>query len=249
MGTLNAFDAITKDGIQNTFKGIQIITRVKIDKLIEVVRTFGLEFKQALVFDRVKEELRIFSANHTVDEVYNTMFLEIVHEVQKNVEDKIRRLSGDAVEILNLVIPKPNIPPDIAHNYKQVKVQWTEQLVATQQQKTETIKKETESIKALADAERNKAVLEIKIKEKILDKEGDQKISMINNAIVKDKEENAADIEKYKMEKEAEANTKLYTDEYVKLNMAQALAANTKFYFSGENSVLGGLLNKVLGNQ
>ena len=51
------------------------------------------------------------------------------------------------------------------------------------------------------------------------------------------------------LEKEAEANTKLYTDEYVKLNMAQALAANTKFYFSGENSVLGGLLNKVLGNQ
>ena len=118
--TLNAFDAITKDGIQNKFKGIQIITRVKIDKLIGVVRKFGLDFKQALVFDRVKEELRIFSANHTVDEVYNTMFLEIVHEVQKNVEEKIRRLSDDAVEILNLVIPKPNIPPDIAHNYKQV---------------------------------------------------------------------------------------------------------------------------------
>ena len=29
----------------------------------------------------------------------------------------------------------------------QVKVQWTEQLVATQQQKTETIKKETEELK------------------------------------------------------------------------------------------------------
>ena len=93
---------------------------------------------------------------------------------------------------MNLVIPKPEIPPDIAHNYKQVpptsflfctylfectfgcfsesevttkihsskvvgkirhlfsvqvKVQWTEQLVATQQQKTEQIKKETEQLK------------------------------------------------------------------------------------------------------
>ena len=83
------------------------------------------------------------------------------------------------------MIPKPEIPPDIAHNYKQVwkllpqsgewlvridhnhkhyyiigsviesdlfyhsqvKVQWTEQLVATQQQKTEQIKKETEQLK------------------------------------------------------------------------------------------------------
>lgn len=130
----------------------------------------------------------------------------------------------------------------------QVKVQWTEQLVATQQQKTETIKKQTESIKAIADAQRNKAVLEIKIAEKILDKEGDQQISTINNAIVKDKEENTANIEKYKVEKEAEANTKLYTADYVKLNMAKALTTNTKFYFSGENSFLGGILNKILAN-
>ena len=49
----------------------------------------------------------------------------------------------------------------IAANYKAVKVQWTEQLVATQQQKTEKIKKETQSIKALLDAEREKDVLEI----------------------------------------------------------------------------------------
>ena len=55
----------------------------------------------------------------------------------------------DGIEILNLVIPKPEIPLDIAQNYKQVKVQWTEQLVATQQQKTERIKKETELIKVM----------------------------------------------------------------------------------------------------
>ena len=53
----------------------------------------------------------------------------------------------DAIEVLNLVIPKPDIPVDIAQNYKQVKVQWTEQLVATQQKKTEEIKKETELMK------------------------------------------------------------------------------------------------------
>ena len=47
------------------------------------------------------------------------------------------------------MIPKPEIPPDIAHNYKQVKVQWTEQLVATQQQKTEAIKKETQHLKVI----------------------------------------------------------------------------------------------------
>ena len=75
------------------------------------------------------------------------MFLDIVGHVTENVKMSIKRLGQDGIEILNLVIPKPEIPTDIARNYKQVKVQWTEQLVATQQQKTEKIKKETELIK------------------------------------------------------------------------------------------------------
>ena len=111
------------------------------------MKKFGTDFKKALVFDRIKEELRIFCANHTIDEVYNTMFLDIVDTVLTNVRTSIKRLGEEGVEILNLVIHKPEIPTDIAHNYKQLKVQWTEQLVATQQQKTEKIKKETELIK------------------------------------------------------------------------------------------------------
>ena len=102
--------------------------------------------------------LRIFCANHTIDEVYNSMFLDIVQHVKDNVEINIRRLTArradhqdteNGIEILNLVIPKPDIPEDIAQNYKQVKVQWTEQLVAAQQQKTEKIKKETELLKVM----------------------------------------------------------------------------------------------------
>ena len=77
------------------------------------------------------------------------MFLDIVEHVKRNVKSSIQRLGEDGIEILNLVIPKPEIPLDIAQNYKQVKVQWTEQLVATQQQKTERIKKETELTKEM----------------------------------------------------------------------------------------------------
>ena len=138
---------ISKDGIENTFKEVTTITTIRKDKLVLMTKKFGTDFKKALVFDRIKEELRIFCANHTIDEVYNTMFLDIVDTILTNVRTSIKRLGEEGVEILNLVIPKPEIPADIAHNYKQVKVQWTEQLVATQQQKTEKIKKETELIK------------------------------------------------------------------------------------------------------
>jgi len=242
---LEPMQSVTKDGIQNSFKEVQVITRIREDKLVFMIKNFGRDFKRALVYDRIKEELRIFCANSTVDEVYNTKFLEIVNQVKENVINSIIRLGDNGLEVLNLVVPKPEIPDDIAHNYKQVKVQWTEQLVATQAQKTESIKKETEKIRAIADAERNKAVLQIKIQEKIIEKEGEMNISLINNNILKAKEENIANIEKYKIEKQAEANKALYTPEYVQLNMAKTMSNNTKYYFSGQESVFGGLMSKI----
>ena len=73
------------------------------------------------------------------------MFMDIVENVKINVEESITRLGSNGIQILNLVVPKPDIPNDIAQNYKAVKVQWTEQLVAIQEQKTEEIKKQTQN--------------------------------------------------------------------------------------------------------
>merc|ERR1711981_1043519 len=153
----------------------------------------------------------------------------------------------NGVKILNLVIPKPDIPRDIAANYKAVKVRWTEQLVATQQQKTEKIKKETETIKAVADAERQKQVLEIDIQKEILRKEGEKTLSTLENEILKDRLKSKADVENYSKKKLAEANQNLYSKEYIQLEMAKSLSNNTKFFFSGENSPLGSILAKIMG--
>jgi regulator of protease activity HflC (stomatin/prohibitin superfamily) len=212
-----------------------------------LVKKFGLEFHEVLVFDRIYEELRIFCANHTVDEVYNTLFLEIVESVTTNVVDTIKDLGNGGIKIHHLTIPKPSIPPDIAKNYQEVKVQWTEQLVATQRQKTEKIKKETETIKAVADAERQKQVLEIDIQKEILRKEGEKTLSTLENEILKDRLKSKADVENYSKKKLAEANQNLYSKEYIQLEMVKSLSNNTKFFFSGENSPLGSVLAKIMG--
>jgi len=247
--TMEDIKTVTRDGIEIVFHDIQIISNVEVSQLIDLVRKFGSEFRRVLIYDRVSEDLRLFCANHTIDEVYNSLFLDIVANVKLNVEESIKRLGlrGETgIHILNLVIPKPDIPHDIAVNYKQVKVQWTEQLVAIQQQKTEQIKKETQSIKAILDAEREKDVLEIELQKELLKKQKEKERNDLDIEIVKDREENIADIAAYKKEKQSEANKKLYSPEYIKLEMAKSLANNTKFYFSGEESALGGLLTKIL---
>ena len=92
---------------------------------------------------------------------------------------------------------------------------------------------------AVADANRQKAVLEIKIQENIIEVEGKKNVSQINNEILEvfvlflfyshetlifsikfpqpisifqAAEKNKADIEKYKLQQQAEANEALYSD-------------------------------------
>ena len=127
-----------------------------------------------------------------------------------------------------------------------MKVQWTEQLVAAQQQRTDQIRKETELMSAIADAERSKAVLRIHMEQRLLEKEAEQNLSRVENAILQEREQAAADAGKYRVEREAEANVQLHTEAYLRLSLARDLAQNTKFFFSGETSVLGGLMARVL---
>merc|ERR1712241_159624 len=104
------------------------------------------------------------------------------------------------------------------------------QLVAKQQQHTEEIRKKTEELKAVADANRTKTVEKINIQKKILQKEGDKKIATLENQIHKEREENKANIENYSKKKLAEANTALFNyPGYVQLEMAKSLSTNTKF--------------------
>ena len=128
-------------------------------------------------------------------------------------------------------------------------MQWTEQLVLQQRQKTEKIKKEIDLQLAMLDAEREKQVLAIELDKEILRTEGEKKQSALQNAIMIEREQSLADAEAYKKNKSAEANQALYSEKYVQLEMARALSNNTKFFFSGEQSVLGGLLNNIMGSK
>lgn len=120
--TLDPITAVTKDGIQNSFNEVSVISYVPQENVIALVRRYGMEFKKALIFDRISEELRKFCATHNISEVYNEKFLDIVPYVVNETVNAIARLSNGSVEIINLVVPKPEIPLDIAENYKQVSV-------------------------------------------------------------------------------------------------------------------------------
>ena len=63
-------------------------------------------------------------------------------------------------------------------------MEWTQQLVAQQKQRTERIRKETENIKAILDAERGKNVEAIRTAQHIEQEEGRSNITRIRNEVI-----------------------------------------------------------------
>jgi len=258
---------VTKDGITNTFAEIQVINTIKKESVIGMVKNFGKEFKKPLIFDRVSEEVRLFCANNTIDEVYNTKFMDIVGYVDEGLKDAIAKLGSGGITIDNLMIPKPDIPADIEKNYQEVKVQWTEQLVEEQRQQTELlkmetkhqlavkdaeriqateiIKKQTENNKKTADAQRQQEILKIEIEMAIEKQNGEKDQYAIQDEMLKKRAENEADMAYYRAEKEHEANQLLLTESYIQLEAFRAMASNTKYYFSGDDSLVGAMLSGI----
>eukprot|EP00091_Calanus_sinicus_P008811 TRINITY_DN21022_c0_g1_i1.p1 TRINITY_DN21022_c0_g1~~TRINITY_DN21022_c0_g1_i1.p1 ORF type:complete len:249 (-),score=69.55 TRINITY_DN21022_c0_g1_i1:56-802(-) len=136
---LNALKCTTSDGVVNVFRDIQVISSLNKEKIFDLILSFGNDIKQVLVYDRISEGIQSFCANHSIDEVYNTKFIEIEESVKASLNISIDKFAQDAIIIWNLFIPKPEIPPAIAANYREVKIEWTKQLVAQQKQKTERI--------------------------------------------------------------------------------------------------------------
>jgi len=243
---LDSFSAVTKDAIPILFNQVEVISSVPQENVQWLVKKFGVDFRTVLVFDRLREEVRRYCFGHEIDDVYNEKFTEmselVIEETLKNIE----RLAEGKVQILNLIIPKPEIPEDIAHNYQRVKVQWTEKLVAEKEREKEEVRKGTEEMRAVADANREKAVKIIELEKQILQKEAEKNMSLIVNEQYRLAEENKANVLKYMREKEAEGNQLIFTDAYLKIKMAEVFSNNTKLYFSGDQSPLGAIFNKLV---
>ena len=70
---MNAIKTVTRDGITVHFDGIQVLSSLNANEVINLVKSFGMDFKRALIYDRIGEELRLFCANHTIDEVSDNL--------------------------------------------------------------------------------------------------------------------------------------------------------------------------------
>ena len=90
---------------------------------------------------------------------------------------------------------------------------------------------ETERKRCVIDAEKEAQVAEIRFRQKIMEKESQQRIAAIENEIELARRRTQADAEHYSAEQRAKGNSLVFTPEYLEFKRIEALAGNTKVYF------------------
>ena len=79
------------------------------DKIFQLVSKYGNDMKKVLIYDRIAQGIQDYCANNSIDEVYNTKFVELSASVQQSLTISMEKLFPGGLNILNLFIPKPDI--------------------------------------------------------------------------------------------------------------------------------------------
>ena len=196
----------------------------------DIVHNYTAEYDKPLIFDKVHHELNQFCSAHTLQDVYIDLFDKIDENLKHAIQAELS-LMAPGLQVMSVRVTKPKIPEAIRKNYELMEAEKTKLLISTQRQKVVEKEAETERKKAVIEAEKEAHVAKIMFERMIMEKESNQKISEIEDAMHLAREKAKSDAEFYRIQKQAEANKLLLTAEFLELRKYESLANNQKVFF------------------
>lgn len=214
-----------KQGVLITFRKVEVFNILNQRGVIPIIRAFGLNYDQVLIYSTVRNYISSICRNYTVDdilinftEVQNELTDKIqtyintrltAHQDQKANTDKAHLVEYQNVQILSTRLSTPEIPEQILKRYEKLEEEKVNKRIAEETKKVVLEKlstqKEESSIHNAIFKERETTKMEIFLKE--------------------------AEMHAKAKEIEATANEKLLTDKYLNLKRIDALGNNTKIFF------------------
>merc|ERR1719391_1251755 len=220
----------TSGGVMIYFDRIEVVNVLQPAAVFDTVKNYTYEYDKPLIFDKVHHELNQFCSGHTLQEVYIELFDQIDENLKNALQADLLEMAP-GLRVHSVRVTKPKIPEAIRKNYELMEAEKTKLLISTQRQKVVEKDAETERKKAVIEAEKEAQVARIRYEQNLLEAESKQKMEKIDDEIHLAKERSRTDAEFYKIEKQAEANRRLLTAEYLELRKIEAISANNKIYF------------------
>jgi erlin len=223
----------TSGGVVINFGKVEVVNRLRVKNVLDTVRNYTTEYDKTWIFDKIHHEINQFCSSHSLQEVYITKF----ETLDENLQQALQRdcvVWAPGIEIIAVRVTKPRVPEQIRRNYEKMEGEKTQLLIAIETQKVVEMEAETDKLKATIIANKQREVSELNMKKKIMEKEAEQKIAKLEDEISGAHQKAKSDAEYYRIIREAEANNKRLTKEFIEYTRIVAMSNNTKVYFGNK---------------
>ncbi|CAJ0944893.1 unnamed protein product, partial [Mesorhabditis belari] len=220
----------TQGGVMIEFDRIEVVNILNRNAVHEIVKNYTVDYDRPLIHQKVHHEINQFCSKHTIQEVYIDLFDKIDENLKHSLQMELQ-VMAPGLFVQSVRVTKPRIPDAIRQNYERMETEKTRLLVAIEHQRVVEKEAETDRKRALIEAEKHAQVAAVKHKQVIAEKEMEKTVNRLQDEIHLAKERNRADAEFYKIAKEADANQKLLTKEYIELQRIHAIKENNKIYY------------------
>ncbi|CAH8864425.1 unnamed protein product [Trichobilharzia szidati] len=238
----------TSGGVVIYFDRVEVVNFLAADSVHDIVKNYTADYDKTLIYNKIHHELNQFCSVHTLQEVYIELFDQIDEYLKRTLQADLTTMAP-GLYIQAVRVTKPKIPEAIRRDYEAMEAEKTKLLIAEQHQKVIERQAETERRRAIIEAEKISQVSAIEWKAKVAAQEQERRISEIADATQLARSKSIADAEHYRAVKEAEASRLKLTPEYLELAKYQALAQNSKIYFTGDQgNLIMDLINQMSTN-
>merc|ERR550532_2992672 len=220
----------TSGGVMIYFDRIEVVNVLQHSAVYEIVKNYTADYDRALIFNKVHHELNQFCSGHSLQEVYIDLFDQIDENLKNALQNDLLEMAP-GLKVHAVRVTKPKIPEAIRKNFELMEAEKTKLLISTQRQRVIEKEAETERKKAVIEAEKESHVAKIQFERMIMEKEMVQKNNEIEDTIHLAREKAKTDAEFYRIQKQAEANKLLYTQEFIEIKKFESLTNNQKVYF------------------
>jgi len=220
----------TAGGTMINFDRIEVVNQLRPESAWAVVKNYTIDYDKTWIYDKIHHEINQFCSKHTLHEVYITKFEQLDEALRDALQRDIDQYAP-GISIIAIRVTKPRIPDGIKRHYEDIESQRTQLQAAAETQKLVEKEAETERKKAIIEAEKAAAVERIGLERHLAKRQSDQKLAEIQNEMHLAQSKAEADATHYRSQREAEANKLRYSPEFVQLELARAIANNTKIFF------------------
>jgi len=220
----------TSGGVMIYFDRIEVVNRLKADAVLNVVRGYSPDYDKPLIFDKVHHEVNQFCSTQNLHSVYIDLFDQIDENLRTALQKDMHQ-AAPGLDIVAVRVTKPKIPEAIRRNYELMEAERTKLLIATEKQKVVEKEAETERKRAIIEAQKQAEVANITYNQKIMEKDSQRKMSVIEDLTNLARRKSQADAEYYGAKMSALSNKLKLTPEYLELYKYKSIMSNTKMYF------------------